>query len=158
MPRNMIFKLILDSAVFEISIRRCIVTEIWWYEYRYSWPCTDIVARVQQCEPRLIWIQEHRLKCLTTRFNLTQRNTTGLPDIKRRNPRNRASHLRNTEISAKCDTYFCQPGNHVYACSLHWINTLAFWKHWLASSLAISTSIFFYRGGRYDQNLISRYN
>ncbi len=29
------------------------------------------VACVQQCGPRLIWIQEHRLKCLTTMFNLT---------------------------------------------------------------------------------------
>ncbi len=113
------------SAVFEISIRRCIITEIWRYEYRYSWPCIDIVAHVQQCEPRLIWIQEHRLK--------------------RRNPRNRATQLRNTEISARCDTYFCQPGNHMYARSLHWINALAFWKHRLASSLAISTSIFYYQ-------------
>ncbi len=72
-----------------------------------------------------------------------QRNTTGLPDIKRRNPRNGATDLHNTKISAKCDTYFCQPGNHVYARSLHWINALAFWKHLLASSLAISTSIFY---------------
>ncbi len=36
------------SAVFKILIRRCMVTEIWRYEYRYSWPCIDIVARVQQ--------------------------------------------------------------------------------------------------------------
>uniref|UniRef100_A0A672S3A1 G protein-coupled receptor 34b n=1 Tax=Sinocyclocheilus grahami TaxID=75366 RepID=A0A672S3A1_SINGR len=32
---------------------------------------------------------------------------------------NITSHLRNTEISAKCATYLCQPGNPVYARSLH---------------------------------------
>ncbi len=36
------------SAVFDASIRWCIVTEIWRYEYWYSWPCINIVARVQQ--------------------------------------------------------------------------------------------------------------
>ncbi len=130
--------------MFEISIRRCIVTEIWRYEYRYSWPCIDIVARVQQ------WT-ELNLNT-TTLFKIwPQRNTTGLTDIKRRNPRNRATHLHNTKISAKCDTYFCQPGNHVYVLSLHWINALAFWKHRLASSLAISTSIFYYQKSEIHQ-------
>ncbi len=52
-----------------------------------------------------------------------QRNTTSLPDIKRRNHRNGVSHLRNTEIAAKCDTY-TQPC--VRALSPQWINTLVF--------------------------------
>ncbi len=73
-------------------------------------PVSIFVARVQQ------WTTLN----LTTRtlFNKhqcliwPQKNTTGLTDIKRRNPRNRASHLRNTEISAKCDTYLCKPGLH----------------------------------------------
>ncbi len=30
------------------SIRRCIITEIWRNEYRYSWPCTIIAARALQ--------------------------------------------------------------------------------------------------------------
>ncbi len=47
-----------------------------------------------------------------------QRNTTGLPAIKRCDPRNRASHLRNTEISAKCVTYLCQSGNYVHTHAL----------------------------------------
>ncbi len=29
------------------------------------------------------------------------------------------AHLNNMEISAKCVTYLCQPGNHVHARSLH---------------------------------------
>ncbi len=64
---------------------------------------------------RDLTIREHCLKCLTPIFTLA---TTGLPDIKRRNPRIRAIHLRNTQISAKCVTYLCQAGNHVHTLSL----------------------------------------
>ncbi len=123
--------------MFDIWIRRCIVTEIWRYEYRYSWPSIDIVARVQQWTA-LNLNTRTQFKMFNTNQCLiwSQRNTTGLI---------RASHLRNTEISAKCDnvTYLCQPGNHMYALSLSTrINALTFWKHRLACSLAISTSIF----------------
>ncbi len=70
---------------------------------RFDDTSIDIVARVKQ------WTAIN----LNTRtpfkmFNCLiwpQRNTTGLTDIKRRNRRNRASHLRNMEISAKCDNY-----------------------------------------------------
>ncbi len=57
-----------SSAVFNISMRRCIVTEIWRYKYQNSWPCIDIVARVQQWNA-LNLKQEHRFKCLTPMFN-----------------------------------------------------------------------------------------
>ncbi len=52
-------------------------------------------------------------------FNLTEEEHNWVAWYKRRNPRNRATHLRNTKISAKCVTYFCQSGNHVYARSVH---------------------------------------
>ncbi len=65
---------------------------------------------------RDLTIRVHRLKCLTPIFTLA---TTGLPDIKRRNPRIRAIHLSNTQISAKCVTYLCQAGNHVHTHYLH---------------------------------------
>ncbi len=63
-------------------------------------------------------------------------------NVNRSNTQNRACHLGNMEISAKCDTYLCQPGNHVHALSPQWIKALAFWKHQLDCSLAISTSIY----------------
>ncbi len=100
----------------------------------------SILWHVCSSGPSLIWIQEHCLKCLTTCLIWPQRNTTGLPDIKRRNPRNRATHSRNTDISAKCDTYFV---NLATTCTR--ALTRAFWKHRLASSLAISTLLFIIR-------------
>ncbi len=95
----------------------------------------SILWHVSRSGPHLIWKQEHSLKCLTPMFNLAAEEHNCSPDIKRRNPRNRASHLRNMEISAKYDTYLCQP--YVRTLFPLWINTLAFWKHRQAFSLAI---------------------
>ncbi len=101
----------------------------------------SILWHVSRSGPHLIWKQEHSLKCLTPMFNLAAEEHNCSPDIKRRNPRNRASHLRNMEISAKYDTYLCQP--YVRTLFPLWINTLAFWKHRQAFTLAIITSIFY---------------
>ncbi len=79
--------LVTSSAVFDTSIWRCIITEIWWYESRYSWPCIDILAWVQQwtalnLNTRTPFKMFNKYQCLIW----PQRNTTGLPDIKRHNP------------------------------------------------------------------------
>ncbi len=137
----LLIRVILKCFVVLCSIHRFDdISSIWQYEYRYCWPCIDIVARVQQCTAlNLNTGTPFRLfnkhQCLIW----PQRNTTSLPDIKRRNHRNGVSHLRNTEILAKCDTY-TQPC--VRALSPQWINALVFWKRRLACSLAISTSIY----------------
>ncbi len=105
--------------------------------YRYCGTCATMDRT------HLIW--KHCLKCLTKFLIWPQRNTTGLPDIKRSNPWNRASHSRNTEILYLLSVlliFLNLATICTHALSTQWIKVLAFWKHQLACSSVISTSIY----------------
>ncbi len=125
---------------------RC-VTEIWRYENRYSWPCIDILARVHQwtalnLNRRTPFKIFNKHRCLIWP-KWPQRNTTGLPDIKRRNPWNRASLVRITKYLPGVILFFV---NLATMCTraLSTVNTRACFLKTLASlQLAISSSIFY---------------